>query len=138
MGNLTDIINKDALTGTYWEKAGKALLVLLDKAATQFVEQNKDMAIGLTEDEVKGILFNALLTTPSIPEIPEDASPVQLKAVASILKARASAFALTMEAQKARNINTAQLEANAKEFAADVGKTLLSAILGAVGGMVTK
>lgn len=138
MGSVTDIINKDSLKGDYWEKAGKDLLVLLEKAATKFVEDNKDTAIGLTEDEIKGILFNAMLITPSIPEIPEDATPVQLKAIASILKARAAAFALTMEAQKARNVSTALLEKNAKEFATDVGKTVLSALLGAVGGIITK
>jgi hypothetical protein len=136
MGSLVDIINKEAFTGDYWEKAGKDMLVILERSAAVFVEDNKEVALGLTEEEVKGILFNAMFTTPSLPNIPEDATPVQMKACASILKARACAFALTMEAQRSRNVSTVQLQSNAKEFAIAVSKSVLGVLLGAASGMI--
>ena len=135
---IKELINPSIFKGDYWEKAGKDLLAILEASAVKFVEDNADLAIGLTEDEVKGILFNAMLDTPALPELPEGASPAQLATVARIAKARAAAFALTMEAQKLRNFSTAKLEENAKEFAVAVGKTVLGAVLGSITGGIVK
>ena len=125
-------IDPNIFTGDHWKKVGVDLVTLLEQAAVQFVKDNKDVCINLTTDEIKGILFDAVIQVPDLPEVPDNASADMLAAAARVILAREQAALLTSEAQKQRNLNTAQVEQNAKEFAIKLGNLVISAGLGAL------
>ena len=131
---VAKVLSPEIFTSEHWKLVGKDLLKILDKAAAQFAQNNLPIAIGLSETEVQGILFNAVMEIPRVIPVPPNASDEELVIVSRVNKARASAYALAMDAQAARNEQTALLEANAKAFAVEVGKTLVSV---AISGLAT-
>jgi len=125
-------IDPSIFTGAHWKAAGTDLVTVLEQAAIQFVKDNKAVCINLTESEIKGILFDAVIQIPDLPSVPDDASSEALSAAARVVLAREQAALLNSQAQKERNINTAQLEKNAKEFAIKLGNLVIAAGLGAL------
>jgi hypothetical protein len=125
-------IDPAIFTGEHWKLAGTDLVLVLEQAAIQFVLDNKDVCINLTESEIKGILFDAVIQIPDLPNVPEDASSEMLAAAARVILSREQAALLNSQAQKERNINTAQVEKNAKEFAIKLGNLVIAAGLGAL------
>jgi hypothetical protein len=125
-------IDPNLFTGEHWKLAGTDLVMVLEQAAIQFVLDNKAICLNLTASEIKGILFDAVIQIPDLPNVPEDASSEMLAAAARVILSREQAALLNSQAQKERNINTAQVEKNAKEFAIKLGNLVIAAGLGAL------
>ena len=124
----------DMFTKDHWKNVGVDMLTVIDNAATEFAKTNIAIAAGWTEDQLKGILFNEVLTLPPTQALthPEDAPEEEILLISRINKARSSAHALVLDAQAQNNEQERQLEDNARKFAADVGKTLLTIVIGGV------
>jgi hypothetical protein len=131
-------LNENLFTGEHWERVGKDLLKALQISAEAFVRTNMPIAVNLTEDEVKGLLYAAVISSPELPVVPANADAEMLAMAAYICKVRAQGFALMSEAQKQKNASIALLEKNAKEFAVNLGGVLLNVAFGALATGVTK
>jgi hypothetical protein len=125
-------LNVNLFTGDHWEKVGKDMLKVLEASAAAFVKTNMPIAVNLTEDEVKGLLYAAVISSPELPHIPENADAELLAMAARVCKVRAQGFALMSEAQKQKNTSIATLEKNAADFAVSLGGVLLNVALGAL------
>ena len=125
-------------TGEHWERVGEDMLKALQISAEAFVKTNMPIAVNLTEDEVKGLLYAAVISSPELPGVRAFADAEILAMAAYICKVRAQGFALMSEAQKQKNENIALLEKNAKEFAVNLGGVLLNVAVGALATGATK
>lgn len=145
MAAIAHVLAPEIFTGDHWKLVGRDLLVLLDKAAAEFARTNLPKAIHLGEEELQGLLFNAVMDIPRVVVLPVkvdpatgqetiDATDEEIVIVSRINKARASAYALAMDAQAQRNAELAMMEANAKAFAVEVGKSVVSAVVQGIAG----
>jgi hypothetical protein len=122
----------DLFKGEHWQKAGADILILLQQSATAFVKNNKDLAVTLTEAQVKGVLYNAIIKLPDLPDVPVGADADLLRRAADILLARMQGVQVISEAQRQSNQSLRQLEDNAKTFAINLGTIVLNGALSAL------
>lgn len=143
MAEIATVLAPEIFTGDHWEQVGKDLLKLLDKAASEFARTNLPHALTLGEEELQGLLFNAVMDIPRVIVLPTksdpetgkqvvDATDEEVLIVSRINKARASAYALAMNAQAQRNEELKAMESNARAFAVDVGKSLISVVVSGI------
>jgi hypothetical protein len=104
----------------------------LQQSATAFVKNNKDLAVTLTEAQVKGVLYNAIIKLPDLPDVPVGADADLLRRAADILLARMQGVQVISEAQRQSNQSLRQLEDNAKTFAINLGTIVLNGALSAL------
>ena len=125
-------LNPNLFTGDHWSKVGQDMVKIIEASAGAFVKKNMPIAVGLSSDEIKGLLYNAIINSPSLPQVPDGCTDDVLKAAARICLCRLQGFALTSEAQKQKNTDVAQIEQNAKDFAIQLGGLLVNAAFGAL------